>query len=246
MGDIIIKESTFNFYFYTLFGVPYYHAKNISEDDKLMLCAHRAYADLRRTIDYSKSSSWLDANKNTKNAKDFIILKTNFKNEARNCIVKYLKELLFCTSANIFDNLHSNCCNEIISIAKDKPGLIKDGKSFTYGHAQKWVNMTLKYMDITGFWDERLCLLRKYMHLPVDNYILKAASDKGLKLPRINGESGKYSESATEKWSNWNDNDYLSFIRNLKLSEKNLPKWEEDNWIEIAWEQSAMNPKNRR
>ena len=246
MNDIIIKERTRDFYFYTLFGVPYLIAKELSEDDRITLCAHRAYADLSRTIDYSFSSSWLDKNKKTDKANNFIQLKISFKNDVRNCIVKHTKKLLLCASAKSFDFWHKKCCDEIIKIATGQAGLLKSNNSFTYGQAQKWVNMTLKYMDITGFWEDKLCQLREFLHLPVDSYIMKAASDIGVNLPRLSGEKGKYSESLTKKWSNWNDTEYEQFVDELKIQVKDLSEWEESKWIEIAWMQSTMNPKNQK
>ena len=48
---------------------------------------------------------------------------------------------------------------------------------FTYGQAQKLVNMMLKYLYIyyqCEGWDD-LEKLRSFFHVPIDSYVLKAA-----------------------------------------------------------------------
>lgn len=80
MDMIYMKERTRDFYFYTLFGVPYDFAYRLDEREQIILCAHQAYADLSRTITYLKSSTWLDKNKKTEEAQFFIKRKKVSKN----------------------------------------------------------------------------------------------------------------------------------------------------------------------
>ncbi len=42
-------------------------------------------------------------------------------------------------------------------------------------HAQKWVNMTMKYLCV--FKDEQAIAMLPYLHAPLDNYIFQAAKD---------------------------------------------------------------------
>lgn len=249
MDMIYMKERTRDFYFYTLFGVPYNIAKDWPAEDKIRLCSHRAYADLSRTIDYSRSSSWLEDHKKTDTAKSFIAQKQAFKENVHNYLATRINQKLFsCTSKKDFDEWHKGCCTEIEKKANES-GLIKEGKMFSYGQAQKWVNMTLKYMDISGFWDQgeqQIAELRTFLHVPVDSYILKAASSENIPLPRINGELGPYSESTTTKWSNMNPEEYHGFIHRLRGKVKVLSDWEDEKWIDIAWKNSAMKPKNNK
>lgn len=255
MDMIYMKERTRDFYFYTLFGVPYNIAKERPEEDQIRLCAHRAYADLSRTIDYYRSSSWLEDHKKTDEAKSFIKLKQDFKAKVRDHLATSINKLFLCTSQKDFDEWHECCCTKIEKEAQ-KPGLIKEGKMFTYGQAQKWVNMTLKYMDISGFWDhkDQFTGLRQFLHIPVDSYILEASAGYDIFLPRADGkENSTYSESTSKKWSNWTKDDYKAFIgigqvsdNSLKTKTSNLPDWEDENWISIAWKNSAMNPDNKK
>ena len=248
MDMIYMKERTRDFYFYTLFGVPYNIAKDLPAEDKIRLCSHRAYADLSRTIDYSRSSSWLEDHKKTDTAKSFIAQKQAFKENVHNYLAIRINQKLFsCTSEKDFDEWHEGCCTEIEKKAKE-PGLIKVGKKFSYGQAQKWINMTLKYMDISGFWDQQFTGLRQFLHVPVDSYILKASADCKILLPRADGKKNStYSESTSKKWSNWTKDDYKAFIgieqkgdNNLRRKTANLPDWEDKNWILTAWKNSAM------
>lgn len=257
MDMIYMKERTRDFYFYTLFGVPYNIAKELPAKDKIRLCSHRAYADLSRTIDYSRSSSWLEDHKKTDTAKSFIAQKQAFKENVHNYLATRINQKLFsCTSKKDFDEWHKGCCTEIEKKAKES-GLIKEGKMFSYGQAQKWVNMTLKYMDISGFWDQgeqQIAELRTFLHVPVDSYILEASADCEILLPRADGKKNStYSVSTSKKWSNWDEDDYKAFIgigqvsdSNLRKKISNLPEWEDENWIRIAWKNSAMNPKNKK
>lgn len=86
---------------------------------------------------------------------------------------------------------HSHLCNELISSYKE---CLESEDLFTYGNAQKWVNMTLKYLymlysifsefpktadDETGsdYCDRigrHIYALSDQLHIPVDSYIIEA------------------------------------------------------------------------
>ena len=112
---------------------------------------------------------------------------------------------------------HTALCRELImnyencSFSSDQYGNVK---SFTYGIAQKWVNMTMKYIDIVDdvlvylksedhefhkIYGEKIQCIKR--HPPIDTYIMQAASDKNIKLPRKNGDERKYSSSSSLPWS---------------------------------------------
>lgn len=93
---------------------------------------------------------------------------------------------------------------------------------FTYGQAQKWINMTNKYLYVFSLifedWkDERLChipiLIKKHhekLHIPIDNYILEE-----LKL-------SKYAP-----WSKMDENSYNDCRREFENRDID---WELENW----------------
>ena len=240
---ICMKERTRDFYFFTLFGVPYHVAEELDEKGKIELCARRAYGDLSRTIHYCKSSEWLE--KHEKEEENFINAKEDFKKIIQEYIAESIVQLLSqnAESAKVFNKWHAGCCTKIKEIADRRTDVIKE-KTFSYGQAQKWVNMTLKYMDISGFWDQdtRFTGLRGMLHVPVDSYIMEAAKKEGVSLPRKN-VNGKSSEIKT--WSKWDDTDYKGFIKELsrviERKRKSLSDWEDEEWIAEAWEKSDRN-----
>ena len=74
-----------------------------------------------------------------------------------------------------FRKWHNEICNKIIECNPKAEGLDVNvlRKNLTYGQAQKWVNMTLKYMWLMGLIEDQ-----KQLCVPIDNYILKKLRDK--------------------------------------------------------------------
>ena len=250
-----MKDRTRNFYFYSLFGVPFDKVAELEVKGKIILCAHKAYGDLSRTIGYCLSTNEIEKKKKDPEVQKYNNQKNMFKNEVCEYIggqISVLLENVRGKGCTEFDTWHSEICNEIIKKAKDKEGLVKD---FNYGQAQKWVNMTIKYMDVTGLWDdcEAYKHLRTICHIPVDSYILEAASDEGIVAPYKNGEMGSYKESKSLKWSQWQEEHYKMFIgipydkngnykqKCLRSIPKSLPDWEDEKWIEYAHKNSNKN-----
>jgi hypothetical protein len=85
----------------------------------------------------------------------------------------------------IFDNWHKSSCEKLIAIFGTQ--------KFTYGQAQKWINMTMKYLSMISHSSVKKCY--EYCHIPIDNYILQATS-----------------KTLSTTWSRLEDYDeYLSF-----------------------------------
>ena len=114
----------------------------------------------------------------------------------------------------------------------------------TYGQAQKWLNMMLKYVLMTA----EDSALKNYLHIPVDSYIMQAVGSDNPKLkhclklecvPKKDGTVGKYSESTSKPWSKWNYEEYIAFQNCIRKavseSDYNSPiEWENAAWIEVA------------
>ena len=63
-----------------------------------------------------------------------------------------------------FDDFHESSCKK----------LIETWTELKIGHAQKWINMTLKYWLLLG--DKRISGIEKnakYFHIPIDSYVQK-------------------------------------------------------------------------
>lgn len=196
-------------------------------------CAYRAYRDVCRTIKYAISST--DLNKNLKEGEkhqkywDFKKTKDSFINNEIDIILSGISTLL---STDNFDNKHSEICKSMRiegNTEQNIKNLFKNNCEFTYGMAQKWLNMTIKNLILaddmlegcTGY--NELWKKRVHFHVPVDKNILKAAKSDF----NITG----YSES----WSNWEKKDYIDFTNELNTKIEDEDKY----YCSLGWEHSA-------
>lgn len=214
------------FLWYSLFNIKYDELAD-DRDYALIICAQRAYLDMNRTLQFNVS----DKKK-----------RENFRDRICAIIITGINKLLKCFDKSEFDCKHSEICYKITAAAKGT-NILKHRNNceevFYYGQAQKWLNMTMKYMRIMGFWADELKPLGSYLHVPVDNIVMQKASDIGVKLPRTDGSSGKYTDN-TLPWSKWEPENYTTFQNELQgrskeVSPQELPmEWESRVWLEAA------------
>lgn len=199
-------------------------------NDILIKCANKAYMDLCRTIRFKTEDGNIKAEYKTKIC-DMLVQEYDLL-----CDV-----VSVCSSENekqeIFDREHNRICEEIIETYSE----ISD---FTYGQAQKWLNMMLKYVLLI----EGDSVLKSYLHIPVDSYIMQAVGSDNPKLkyclklecvPKKDGTVGKYSESSSKPWSKWSYEEYIAFQNCIRKaifeSGYSSPiEWENGAWIEVA------------
>lgn len=120
---------------------------------------------------------------------------------------------------------------------------------FSFGNAQKWVNMSIKYILIVykllstaNEKHEFYKIGKKYeekkaqFDLPVDSYILeKMWSLKEIEIPlRAEKRTGKYSADKVKQWSQWNEDEYMAFRESVHNSIACPLDWEGPVWIEVA------------
>ncbi len=119
----------------------------------------RAYLDFNRTLKIPENTSAEQRDEKKKKTKDFL----------RNELLILIKSDI--SSQEDFDEKHRDICAR----------LIEQWDELTYGQAQKWINMTLKYWLLFG--NERISEIEKnakYFHLPVDSIVQKAFFSKSL------------------------------------------------------------------
>lgn len=113
--------------------------------------------------------------------------------------------------------------------------------TFTIGQAQKWLNMTLKYLWLLNILPDGLN--EEYLHIPVDSYIIEAVGAK-----KDNYQYGLELVSPISKssWSSWDNYDkYMDFQDEVKkvIKEKYNSltplEWESLAWIEVAKSKSS-------
>ena len=160
-----------------------------------------------------------------------------------------------------FDKIHNDMCVNLIKKYENVKIKNKDETAFSYGNAQKWVNMTMKYLYVIGNvslnseanndfitnYAEKINEFSNKIHIPVDSYIIEAIwkgyniekFDKN-NLPEIktlkDGSFGTYSSEKVRPWSKWdNAEEYTNFQKSLRKAVKESPiEWEGSAWIEIA------------
>ena len=179
-----------DFLAFSYFGYTYSEIADMETKSIAQICAKRAYRDLARTLTYKKPEIGMGNNKKT--MRDVEDKKSNFINSSCDMIADLIKnKLVSSPDQNSFDSNHVDICESII----EEKGYTIKGKSFSsireevldsalhYGQAQKWLNMTMKYMLLLGV--EEVVAMKKYLHVPIDSYILKAAASDDSKYSLV-------------------------------------------------------------
>ena len=201
--------------------------KGDSMNDILSKCANKAYMDLCRTIRFRTDDG---------------AIKTEYKAKICDMLINNYDVLTDAVKSTddkqtVFDKEHNRICEEIIKTYSEI-------SEFTYGQAQKWLNMTFKYVLLI----EEDSILKSYLHIPVDSYIMQAVGSDNPKLkhclkleciPQKNGTVGKYIESSSKPWSKWDYEEYIAFQNCIRkaISESSYSfpiEWENQAWIEVA------------
>lgn len=211
----IDEKDIFEFFKYSYFG-------NLK--DPIEAASNRAYRDMCRTLNFDILP---------KKDKDTII--SNLKEDVN---VIFKKEIPIINEGSItsqkeFDTWHHGLCNNIIEKCKkiEKYKKTDKGKEekiqFTYGQAQKWLNMTMKYLYILEVEGYTFDSVFEYLHIPIDKYILYGVEDD-LKIKR-----------PVDAWSRWDNYDeYLKYQNAIResLREKGISpiRWEFENWTIFA------------
>lgn len=196
-----------------------------SEPFKKVKAAHRAYLDLARTVKYRFSMN------NSSNSDKYEA--ENFKKHKKELINSICNKIYDFQSYNDnFEEWHKKTC-EWICEEMNNSNLLKENEAFTYGQAQKWVNMTLKYLWMLNLLPKEI--KEESLHVPIDGYILEKL--KELKVDKITGSNETYYYNR-KVWSAINENDYLTLeeeIKKIADKENKSPiHWENEKWLNIA------------
>lgn len=181
------------------------------EEDPRDWAIRRAYTDMsRRTLHFRKGTSDEE--------------KADLKGCAVNAIRKALEDLAkkkCMRDQDAFDEWHRKLSNNLCHIYNDSDLLEED---FTCGQAQKWINMTMKYLwtyEITGIEPSVLPSMKEietFLHIPLDRKILKK-NYSGIKLSGA-GSDG-YAWSKIQDYESYNS--YQKEIREAILKEYESP-----------------------
>lgn len=176
-------------------------------EDKYDAASRRAYRDFCRTI---RSQAFKEAT---------LVEKESFRQGVtqyiRDEIDKLIKKLD--KSQETFDAWHERVCLGIIEH-------FPFGELY-YGQAQKWINMTFKYLCVLDTNSIKDAWFFPFLHVPMDNIIINVAVEAG------------FIERPVVRWSRWNKNQYKGYqdaliaaIHNSKGNYYPPLLWEFRNW----------------
>lgn len=229
------KETALNFLLYSYFGVT----SESEENELLRAAANRAYQDAASHV--------------------LSVRNEGEKDELRDAGCGILLKFLQALPVENYDAAHKKLCSELVS---QYSGKTTEDRGFTYGIAQKWVNMTMKYIFVLSALIEKEEFSRKYtarlpekeMHIPLDSYMLEYIAQKDnkkyagspcMKIPAKgkNGGETYYSSDKALAWSKYTD--YGIYMKVQKgVQEKMCSSWgspldwEGPAWIEVAKKRS--------
>lgn len=259
-------RNALNFLLFSYFGITLdYEDKNIDKDNILSCAVKKAFTDATQRGAYyakSKNKEETEEEKKEKKKKKEAFREATQKAlpEATEClkdgINKILEKEVSFEEQKDFDLWHKELCDKI----KEKFG---DSLPFTYGNAQKWVNMTLKYLYLIDSICSEICPdidyfhslqnISAYLHVPVDSYIIekvwememednKTGCDKSclpIKTDKKckNGSRGKYNSDKVEAWSTWDNDKYEKNYIKLQNYLRNNKKIDNNpiDWEGPAW-----------
>ena len=231
---MIKNKELLDFLLYSYFGCD----SNEIKQAGIQKCANRAYLDLSRRIDFYYSTSELDNMSKKGSSKESKSLAKKYKSAKKDLIKKICGTILCpvegckCIDEE-FELWHELKCKNIMktmnnSTFQDGKLILKDCNAFTYGLAQKWINMTLKYLWLLDMLPDGLSEMS--LHVPIDSFIIQALYNKVDQISNDNKYKGK-------AWSKFGDYKiYRDLQDEIKRVVENIPpiKWEESAWRKIA------------
>ncbi len=225
-------------------------------DDPITWASEKAYLDMNRTMTFRES----DSGKTEKEKRAIQEKRYDYRDKVTNIISDRIAQSK--EKSDDFDTWHKETCNMIIDYygktlddgqlilvcRKGKERSVK-GTTLSVGQAQKWLNMTLKYLWLLdrlnlleGDSSSFVCKYQFCFHIPLDSYIIRYVkrepkSNKCKDFPEANGLLKPYSIEGLSgsQWSRIDDYErYLKYqkaIRDDLSSQGKLPiEWELEHW----------------
>ena len=148
------------------------------------------------------------------------------KEDGRKAVTEYMRarltnkdgELDNVSDSVSFDQWHDKTCKGIIEQFSSCAHL-------HYGQAQKWLNMTCKYL--CALEEPHVLPLFPWLHAPIDTIVFERAITLG-----VRNTTGK-------AWSTWEENDYKTYQNALRSAVK---KAEGDTYPLLLWEWRNWKP----
>lgn len=198
----------------------------------------KAYLDMNRTLTFKESI--------TKENRKAVAKK---RVDKRDKVIKIMYEAFGHVEGD-YDAWHRALCDSIIAVYD---GFLKKRKEeeavreMTYGHAQKWINMTVKYMwSVYAVCPDHLSYYEKLMnkapdfHVPLDHYILEYIDRH---IDEWNFENKDEMKNWSQSWT-WSRidcyEDYQKYQASLRSALGCAPlEWELVHWLKAIHEMNA-------
>lgn len=195
----------------TAFHFGAHVAADPTSPEALRTVSKRAYRDLSRTLH------------GIGNHPD----KTTLLESTHDSLREFVADLEKVTTREEFDALHDTWCEDRIHFFSEHPHLGRKNFVFTYGQAQKWVNMALKYLAVLDH--PAVTRVYPYLHVPIDSIVYEEAEHPtvGIGVPRPPGDVA---------WSRLNRDEYCKYQKQLRDSINSAAllaplEWEAQAWI---------------
>ena len=204
------RRSLIAFYFGTKVATA-----NVTTEQAIHGAARRAYADLQRTLRGFGTHPNRD----------------ELKKSTIASITAFVDNLVTIDSQTEFNDKHDEWCSKTCGMFEQNKHDTRDF-TFHYGQAQKWLNMTLKYLAVLDHPDVQR--VYPFLHVPVDQYVYNEAASAGVKRPP--------SPNAWSKLKPEQYHDYQNRLRKMVEStgEYSCPlDWEARVWVD---RESTLSP----
>lgn len=162
-----------------------------SSDDVIEVAAKRAYRDLNRTL------RGMGTHKDRNQLVDTTCVS----------LVPFVSGLNTVTDQSDFDERHARWCRDRIEFFAAHPHQDRPEFCLNYGQAQKWINMTLKYLSVLGC--PAVENAYAYLHVPVDSIVFDVAQKPSPGL-------GVAPPAQNVAWSKLGEEDYLLYQERLR------------------------------
>ena len=232
MSEKTCKKELYDFLMYSVFGI----VDKDNKYDKKIKCAYRAYRDLARTLRYKYTSSELEHAKKGSKEGDFKEKRDSWIREMCTELINSID--MFEKEKKEFDIWHKELCAKFVEPTEEDQVFCRGKefleKGFTYGQAQKWLNMTLKYLWLMDLLPTSIS--PEWLHVPIDSYILKKLKREDSFKECDDIKSDQYLNETWSAFSNYdNYKELQERIRDMLKEEAEAPiEWEGTAWIEIA------------
>lgn len=190
------------------------------DEDILIFLKAIYFGDLSNTVEAASRRAYLDMNRTIRFEGMMLDRRIGLREKANKIFEKKLETLFLqeIKCQDDFDFWHRQVCNMIRQIYRNESVML------TNGQAQKWVNMTIKYLYVLGVttFDD----IFGFLHIPLDNYVFDIAKKSlGIDKPKL-------------AWSKWDDYDdhYLQYQKEIreKVTCYEPFRWEFRHWLKAA------------